>query len=723
MTSAASTSPLPALQASRFLEFLRRELAPSPQRWRATLRITLACVAASFPVMAFHLHLALIVMILMFLISKEDTTTTLLGTVLGIIGVTIGSGLLLLTYVCFVDLTWLRVLLVPGFIALGLFLNRILTLGPMGSAIGVPLALGMVVPDVIPSTEFLTRFPFYLWWAAVLGLSVNLVVQYLLNPERAKTVLARGLISRLEAVEASLLRLAGEKRPRSSVSLQTLAVEGAAEQLHLLKLASAAEPFLKRHHAGVGAQIILVDRLVTAAAVLEEQGVALNQAVETRLRRIPNAAATWRQAILERRWPQIPDVQPETVGQASSPPVQGASSPVAANLKGSGAPPMLLEMERVLDLLPRARDQESMPEELKVFPKEGSAVVPDAFTNPEYIHFAIKGALAGFICYLIFTLSAYQGIYTSVVTCIVCSLSTIGASVQKGVLRFAGSAVGGVLGVITLTCIFPYVDSIGGFWIPFAVVTALAAYVTLSGPSLSYGGYQIGLAFYKCVLQSYGPYTELRVVRDRLVGIFLGLAVFGLINSRLWPVKALESIRAKLASALQILAKLAALPDESKDPTPRLAQAYELRLQAYQQFRAVHELVESAKFEPGEAFRQKLEGISATAQGLLLYLLAIIQHRPDLRPESVAGPLRDASSRFRTRLADELQILSNRVVGQHGGLDQDLQGALVELEQAVDSESAKIANTDVAAHVRARLALYQATVPLVVQLAPAEVGK
>src|SRR6266478_7598913 len=268
-----STATFPAFsaQANRVIDLLRDELRPTPSRWRATLRITLACVIASFPVMAFHLHLGLIVMILMFLISREDTTTTMLGTVLGIIGMTIGCGLLLLTYVCFTDLTWLRVLLVPAFIALGLFINRVLTLGPMGSAIGLPLALGMVVPDVIPSTEFLTRFPFYVWWAAVLGLSVNLAVQYLLNPERAQSVLARGLTSRLEAVENMLLRLAGEKSGHQSSSLRALAIEGAAEQLHLLKMASAAEPFLKKHHEILGLQIILADRLVASASVLEEQ--------------------------------------------------------------------------------------------------------------------------------------------------------------------------------------------------------------------------------------------------------------------------------------------------------------------------------------------------------------------------------------------------------------------------------------------------------------------
>ena len=71
-----------------FLDFLRRELAPTPERWSATLRLTLACVAATIPVMVFRLHLPLLVMILMYLITKEDTTATLVGTIAGILGVT-----------------------------------------------------------------------------------------------------------------------------------------------------------------------------------------------------------------------------------------------------------------------------------------------------------------------------------------------------------------------------------------------------------------------------------------------------------------------------------------------------------------------------------------------------------------------------------------------------------------------------------------------------------
>jgi hypothetical protein len=137
----------------------------------------------------------------------------------------------------------------------------------------------------------------------------------------------------------------------------------------------------------------------------------------------------------------------------------------------------------------------------------------------------------------------------------------------------------------------------------------------------------------------------------------------------------------------------------------------------------VHELLASAKFEPGEAFRRKLEEISSTAQRLLLYLLAVVQHRSDVRPEAVPEPLREASSRFRTTLADELQIVSSRVIGQDVRPDHDLQGTLVELEQAATSQMGNIASADVVGQVRARLALYQETVPIVQQIARLKLEK
>src|SRR5258707_15825518 len=88
----------PGLAASQFLEFLRRELAPTPGRWRATLRITLACIACTIPIMAFHLKEPLMVIIGMFMGTREDISTTLLGTLFAILGPTVAVGLLLVYF-------------------------------------------------------------------------------------------------------------------------------------------------------------------------------------------------------------------------------------------------------------------------------------------------------------------------------------------------------------------------------------------------------------------------------------------------------------------------------------------------------------------------------------------------------------------------------------------------------------------------------------------------
>src|SRR5207344_1641036 len=174
------------------------------------------------------------------------------------------------------------------------------------------------------------------------------------------------------------------------------------------------------------------------------------------------------------------------------------------------------------------------------------------FTNPEYVQFALKGALAALICYVLFIGLDYPGIYTSVITCFVVSLSTIGSSNQKGLLRFGGAAVGGLMGLCALVYAFPNIDGIGGFWLVFGAGTAIAAWVNFGTPRISYGGYQIGVAFYKAVLQGFGPALSATVVRDRLIGVFFGLIVFGIIEHRLWPVRAQDALRTRLAEIMHL---------------------------------------------------------------------------------------------------------------------------------------------------------------------------
>src|SRR5438552_18981242 len=104
----STLGPPPAWRASRspLAEFLLRELAPTPGRLGATLRLTLACTAATVPIMIHHIPHGLVVMIVMYLITKEDTTATLLGSVLGLVGVTAGFVLALLAWQIALPTAW-----------------------------------------------------------------------------------------------------------------------------------------------------------------------------------------------------------------------------------------------------------------------------------------------------------------------------------------------------------------------------------------------------------------------------------------------------------------------------------------------------------------------------------------------------------------------------------------------------------------------------------------
>src|SRR5215813_7846272 len=202
----SGTGPGPRGQPdpSPLWDFLRRELAPTPGRLGATLRLTLACTAATVPIMIHHIPHGLVVMIMMYLITKEDTTATVLGSVLAVLGVTLGFAL--------APLAW-QLAFVFLFAAIGLYMGRISVLGAIGSAVGVPASMAMVLPDILPepNVEAMTEFVLWLWWCIVLGLAVNLGVQLLLSPGDPLALLRRALAERLEAVEGFVQRLLGRR--------------------------------------------------------------------------------------------------------------------------------------------------------------------------------------------------------------------------------------------------------------------------------------------------------------------------------------------------------------------------------------------------------------------------------------------------------------------------------------------------------------------------------
>jgi len=341
-------------------------------------------------------------------------------------------------------------------------------------------------------------------------------------------------------------------------------------------------------------------------------------------------------------------------------------------------------------------------------------VLADATTNPEYVQFAVKGALAALICYVLFIGFDYPGIYTSVITCFVVSLSTIGSSNQKGLLRFGGAAVGGVMGLFALVYAFPNIEGLGGFWLVFATGTAVAAWINFGSPRISYGGYQTGLAFYKATLQSLGPAMSATVVRDRLIGVAFGLTVFGIVEHVLWPVRAADRMHGRLADVFRSLAALARVasrpPDDASDVDAR-------RQLISQQVTDVQGFIESSKFEPGAgaADVQAVERLTADAQGVFLVLLAIARDAGSAATRSDA--LRPATSPVDEAVAAILDGFADRVEPGGAARAIDVDGLLPAFQRSVDGRVD--ATEDDATDAGARL-LYRELVVAVNRLASSD---
>jgi multidrug resistance protein MdtO len=197
--------------------------------------------------------------------------------------------------------------------------------------------------------------------------------------------------------------------------------------------------------------------------------------------------------------------------------------------------PILPEIERTVELIHaifhRGKTTGAIGPE-PVTPRQGF-FVPDAFENPEYQRFAFAGCTAASFCFVLYNALDWPGINTSVLTCIITALSTIGTSVQKLFLRLAGFTAGTlIIGIPAQVLILPSIDTISGFTLFFAAITALAAWFATSSPRLSYFGMQIALAFYFINLVEFHVQTNLTIPRDNVIGILLGTLAMGFMFER-----------------------------------------------------------------------------------------------------------------------------------------------------------------------------------------------
>src|SRR6266478_6659614 len=209
-----------------------------------------------------------------------------------------------------------------------------------------------------------------------LGITAAVAANLLIAPTDPEALLCEQLAARLRATEDAIARILVGRREETGAT--RLAAAGIARLLLLLQSAEVAHPSLKSRHPQQSALITLLDRLVTSAAALDLLPRTAPDADErARLERVAGSCAQVRRALADGR-------MLEPARPVDRPPPRGG---------GSAVFPVLVELEHVVDLMHQALGPEEVVGEVAAS-EPGRLFVPDAFTNPDYVRYALKGALA-----------------------------------------------------------------------------------------------------------------------------------------------------------------------------------------------------------------------------------------------------------------------------------------------------------------------------------------
>ncbi|MGK0601806.1 FUSC family protein [Yokenella regensburgei] len=519
-----------------FWSFLRDELRNMPGRGNYTLRLTLSCAVLITLFMTLQIPFLAVALIVVFYVSQPNVMMIKLVSIVFFVTVSVALGGVLLIIKWTYDFPLIRLVASVLLFFGAIYLMRVL--GKLGLAFFV-VALAVIYAQTFPSmtsqSEILVRLLLWLWVA----INCAIVVTLLVNACFQQAFPGNQFKSRLAAMfrqVAGLLTTPDAAHPRPS--LKDIAEQFTQLQT-LLKLASFSSPEISGAPEKWRSLMATAIRCYHLAALLEP-GAPLHPQQAQQVASALNALAD------QLDDGRLPDVQP-------------------LHLAGDTRSDVILhEMAEWLNALARGEAVPMPAGEAEKAP----LLLPDAWSNPAYLHFALKTLLATLICYVFYTAADWQGIHTIMLSCVIVAQPGLGATMQKTLLRIGGALLATLIALVLIVFVQPHTESLTGLLMMVLPVMALGAWIAAGSERIAYAGIQIGFTFSLAFLSWFGPLYNLTELRDRVIGILLGVLVSSVVHLYLWPDSEAPQLKASLASLYRRVAGYLSVRKEEAEVVP-----------------------------------------------------------------------------------------------------------------------------------------------------------
>jgi multidrug resistance protein MdtO len=613
----------------RLARFLAAELSNYPGRINVVMRCLLTSALIIVLSMTLEVPFLSLSVLVVFFVTQSNVVLTRLIGALFVVGssVAIGSAVLLLKFTF--DYPLLRILIASILFFGSVYLLRVTKIGVVFFIIAIVVIYAQTFVDLTDNAEALIRSVLWLWVAVNYPIMLTLLVNTWLLPAEPRQQLKEEIHRQWQAIDAQLGYLSGKNQAPAPITLQA-SQKGMLSLQKLLKFAIMRDARYRDHEARQLACITTVSRLYHAALDLQDLPLTAMQGPgrQRELAQLREAGAALDFAVAADR-PFLLDAGWEDADHAI------ALAPLA-------------EMRRALSAY---ASREAHPPPAEAVRASEPMLAADAWTNPAYMRFSLKTLLAVLLCYGLYNAANWPGIHTIMLTCVIVSLPSLGASVQRAVLRVAGALIGSALALITVVFVFPHLDDIAQLLVVVLPVLAGGAWVAAGSERISYTGTQLVFTFSIELLDQFSPATDLTDIRDRTIGVLLGVAICLFIQMSFWREGESDTLRHKLSGLLRAMSQLLRPHRQTDAADATLTLEWERQqLQAWTQLADCETLLARVALEPNwepsaqENLTQQAQTVLAQSRQIMLagnrlqshMLTQLNQLAPDVRDATFA---------------------------------------------------------------------------------------